>query len=263
MEAAWRMATNQGVAGVADRESGLAMNRFRIATYNIHKGRGLDGRIRIERIARVLEEIEADIVALQEVVSLEGQSIQDHQARYLGDRFGYFHAIGETRKHRGGVYGNVTLSRWSFDLIRQVDLSVPDREERGVLRSDVRIGPHLLHIFNVHLGTAHRERRTQAVRLIDEDLLKAIDISGARVVLGDFNEWTHGLVTRTLRAEFHLTDLRNHIRRTRAYPSILPLLNLDHIYFDHQLTIDKALFHRNRLSLIASDHLPLVADLRI
>ena len=236
------------------------MDRFRIATYNIHKGRGLDGRVCIERIARVLAEIDGDLVALQEVVSHEGLSIQDHQASYLADRFGYCYAIGETRKHRGGVYGNVTLSRCGFELIRPVDLSVAGREERGVLRTDLRIGTHLLHIFNVHLGTAHRERRTQAVRLIDEDLLRAIDISGPRIVLGDFNEWTHGLVTRTLSAEFHLTDLRNHIRRTRGYPSILPLLNLDHIYFDHQLKIRKAFFHRNRRSLIASDHLPLIAD---
>lgn len=239
------------------------MTPFRIATYNIHKGRGLDGRVRIERIARVLAEIDADVVALQEVVSHEGLSIQDHQASYLAERFGYFHAIGETRKHHGGVYGNVTLSRWNFELIRQVDLSVLNREERGVLRTDVRIGPHLVHVFNVHLGTAHRERRTQAIRLVDEDLLNSIDISGPRIVLGDFNEWTHGLVTRTLAAEFHLTDLRNHLRRTRAYPPMLPLLNLDHIYFDHRLKICKALFHRNRLSLIASDHLPLVADLSI
>jgi endonuclease/exonuclease/phosphatase family metal-dependent hydrolase len=125
------------------------------------------------------------------------------------------------------------------------------------------VGSHLLHIFNVHLGTAHRERKTQAVRFIDEDLLKSIDISGPRIVLGDFNEWTHGLVTRTLSAEFHLTDLRTHMRRTRAYPAILPLLNLDHIYFDHNLKICNAQFHRTKLSLLASDHLPLIADLII
>lgn len=257
------MAEDQRDAGVADRESDVAMNRFRIATYNIHKSRGLDGRVRIERIARVIARINADIVALQEVVSHERRSIEDHQANYLAKHLGYFPAIGETRKHRGGVYGNVTLSRWDFDLIRHVDLSVPGREERGVLRTDVHIGQHLLHIFNVHLGTAHFERRTQAVRLMDEDLLRAIDISGPRIVLGDFNEWTHGLVTRTLSAEFHLTDLRDHVSRTRAYPAILPLLNLDHIYCDHQIKFRMALFHRDRLSLIASDHLPLVADLMI
>lgn len=237
------------------------MDRFRIASYNIHKGRGLDGMVRIERIGRVLAEIDADIVALQEVVSHEGRSIQDHQAGYLADRLGYFYAIGETRKHRGGVYGNVTLSRASFEMVRHVDLSVPGHEERGVLRTDIRLGQNLVHVFNVHLGTAHRERRTQAVRLVDEDLLRSIDISGPRIVVGDFNEWTHGLVTRTLSAEFRLTDLRTHIRRTRAYPAILPLLNLDHMYFDPHLRIHTARFHRNRLSLIASDHLPLVADL--
>jgi endonuclease/exonuclease/phosphatase family metal-dependent hydrolase len=239
------------------------MSRFRIATYNIHKGRGLDSRTRVERIARVLGEVEADIVALQEVVNHEGRSVEDHQACYLATRFGYFHATGETRKHRGGVYGNVTLSRWDFAMARHIDLTVPGREERGVLRTDIPIGRHLVHVFNVHLGTAHRERRTQAIRLMDEDLLRAIDISGPRIVLGDFNEWTHGLVTRTLSAEFHLTDLSAHLARGRMYPAILPFLHLDHMYFDHQLKIEKAEFHRNRRSLIASDHLPLVADLKI
>jgi endonuclease/exonuclease/phosphatase family metal-dependent hydrolase len=236
------------------------MKSFRIATYNIHKARGMDGRIRVERIARVLEAIDADIVALQEVVSREGPSIEDHQARYLAEKFGYRHAIGETRKHHGGVYGNVTLSRWDFDLIRSFNVSVPRREPRGALRTDIRIGRHLLHIFNVHLGTAHRERRTQAVRLVDEDLIRAMDISGPRIVLGDFNEWTHGLVTRKLSAEFHLTDLRDHLPRTRSYPALLPLLNLDHIYFDPQLQIEHARFYRTRASLVASDHLPLIAD---
>ena len=88
------------------------MRTFRITTYNIHKGRGLDGRTRVERIAQVLEKINPDIVALQEVVSHEGLSIQDHQASFLAERLGHSFAIGKTRHHRGGVYGNVTLSRW-------------------------------------------------------------------------------------------------------------------------------------------------------
>lgn len=239
------------------------MKRFRIATYNIHKARGLDGRVRVERIARVLVAVDADIIALQEVVSRDGPSIEDHQASYLADRFGYRYAIGETRKHRCGVYGNVTLSRWDFDKVCPLDLSVAGREERGVLRTDIRMGRHLLHVFNVHLGTAHRERRTQAIRLVDQDLLRAIDISGPRIVLGDFNEWTHGLVTRTLSAEFHLTDLKEHMPRTRSYPALLPFLHLDHIYFDHQLRIENARFYRTPLSLVASDHLPLVAEFGI
>jgi endonuclease/exonuclease/phosphatase family metal-dependent hydrolase len=239
------------------------VHRLRIVCYNIHKGRGLDGRTRVERIARVLRHLDADIVALQEVVNHEGRLIEDHQAGYLADQLGFFHAVGETRKHRGGIYGNVTLSRWKFELTRHIDLSVSGREKRGVLRTDIRLGHHLLHIFNVHLGTAIRERRLQATRLMDRDLLRAVDIVGPRVILGDFNEWMHGLVTRTLSAEFHLTDLREYLSRTRTYPAILPLLHLDHMYYDHHIQVEKARFYRTRQSLMASDHLPLVADLKL
>jgi endonuclease/exonuclease/phosphatase family metal-dependent hydrolase len=237
------------------------MHRFRIATYNIHKCRGVDGRVHPERVARVLEEVNADIVSLQEVVSHEGASTADHQADYLAGRLGLVGAMGETRKHRGGAYGNLTLSRWDFKLVRPIDLTIGAREQRVALRTDIRFGSHVLHVFNVHLGTAVRERRQQAVRLLDRDLLRALDISGPRIVLGDFNEWVHGMVTKTLVAEFHLTDLRAYLTRVRSYPALLPLLNLDHIYFDHHLRIEKAFFHRTRRSLIASDHLPLVADL--
>jgi endonuclease/exonuclease/phosphatase family metal-dependent hydrolase len=239
------------------------MHALRIATYNIHKARGLDSRTRVERIARVLEKVNADIIALQEVVNREGASIEKHQAGYLAERLGYRFAIGETRKHRGGIYGNVTLSRWEFEQIRQIDLTVSGREKRGALRTDIQVGHRLVHIFNVHLGTAHRERNKQAVRLMDKDLLRAVDISGPRIVLGDFNDWNHGLVTRTLSAEFHFSDIAAHLRRTRGYPGFLPLLHLDHIYCDDHVRIAGAHFHRDRLALIASDHLPLVADLKI
>ncbi len=232
---------------------------FRIATYNIHEGRGMDGRVRIERILRVLQQIDADIIALQEVVNRENRSPEEHQACYLADRLGCAYTVGETRKHRNAAYGNVTLTRWTVDGSRHLDLSVAGRRPRGALRTDVRAGDQVLHIFNVHLGTAARERRAQA-RLIDEHLLKAIDVPGQRIVMGDFNDWNHGLVTKTLSGEFHLTDLAAHLPRTRAYPGLLPFLHLDHIYLDHQLKIEKAWLHRNRLSVIASDHLPLVAD---
>jgi len=235
------------------------MRAFRIATYNIHKGRGMDGRVRIERILRVLRQVEADIVTLQEVTNRHERTPEEHQACYLAEQLGYFYSVGETRKHREAVYGNVTLSRWKFEATRHIDLSVAGREPRGALRTDICVGAETLHVFNVHLGTAVRERRAQA-RLIDEHLLKALDVPGHRIVMGDFNDWNHGLVTKTLSSEFHLTDLAEHLPRTRGYPALLPLVHLDHIYLDRDLKVETARFHRNRLSLIASDHLPLIAE---
>jgi endonuclease/exonuclease/phosphatase family metal-dependent hydrolase len=235
----------------------------RIATYNIHKGRGIDGRVRIERILNVLREIDADIVALQEVVvDPHRRSIQAHQARYLAEELGHSYHFAETRLHRLGWFGNMTLSRWPIRSAHQIDLSVQGRRPRGALRTDIRVDQTLLHVFNLHLGTAMRERRAQA-KLIDERLLRLIDVPGQRVVLGDFNDWNHGMVTQTLRQEFNLTDLALHLPRTRAYPALLPLLHLDHIYLDAHLQIESARFHRTRRSLIASDHLPLVVDVRV
>jgi endonuclease/exonuclease/phosphatase family metal-dependent hydrolase len=132
------------------------------------------------------------------------------------------------------------------------------------MRTDVEINSRdVLHIFNVHLGTAFLERRYQARRLIDTAILNNTELEGPRIMLGDFNEWTRGLTTRLLAAHLKSVDIQNHLRRGRTYPGILPLLHLDHIYFDDMLELEHLLLHRSRMALVASDHLPLVADFRL
>jgi endonuclease/exonuclease/phosphatase family metal-dependent hydrolase len=121
----------------------------------------------------------------------------------------------------------------------------------------------LLHVFNVHLGTAFMERRHQARSLVSTDILNQQELAtGARVVLGDFNEWTHGLASRLLAEHFKSADVRHHLRRGRTYPGLLPLLHLDHIYYDQTLVLERLTLHRSRTALVASDHLPLIADFR-
>jgi endonuclease/exonuclease/phosphatase family metal-dependent hydrolase len=96
-----------------------------------------------------------------------------------------------------------------------------------------------------------------------DDVLHAHEVKGARIVLGDFNEWTRGLASRLLAAQFQSADPRRYMGRARAYPGVLPLLHLDHIYFDSALTLCQLRLHRSRKALVASDHLPLVADLEL
>jgi endonuclease/exonuclease/phosphatase family metal-dependent hydrolase len=235
------------------------MRTFRLASYNIHKARGLDGRTSIERIARVIEELNADVVVLQEVVNRTSPT--GDQVRFLSERLSYWPALGEARKHEGVPYGNVTLSRRKIRSTQQFDLTVPGHEERCALRTDIPMGPGLVHIFNLHLGTNFFERRKQSVRLIEKDILSAVDISGPRIVVGDFNEWTRGLVSRNLAKEFD--DLRKHLGRRRVYPAGIPFLHLDHAYFDRHLEVERAFHLINRRSLVASDHLPLVVDFRL
>jgi endonuclease/exonuclease/phosphatase family metal-dependent hydrolase len=237
-------------------------SRFRVATYNTHKCRGMDGRIRPARVAKVLEELEADVIALQEVVSLEGGRKDQNQAQYLADTVGLDYHIGETLKLRGAVYGNVLISRFPVKDVHVYNLSAAKTQEaRGCIRCDLEIAPgKIVHVFNVHLGTGYIERRKQAHLLMSREVLLSPALKHPRLIIGDFNEWTRGLVSRTLQQAFESVDIQLHLKRTRTYPGFMPFMHLDHMYFDRELMLEQFSLHRSRMALVASDHLPLVAE---
>jgi len=233
---------------------------LRVATYNIHKCRGLDRRTRPDRITAVLAAINADVVALQEVVG-PGLSGPGH-AEEIGAALGMGWVFAPTREHRRHQYGNVVLSRLPVRDHTQLDLTWKTCEPRCVQRVAVDLGAgRLVHIYNVHLGTALLERRYQAARLAS--YVHNRRPSGPKLVLGDFNEWSRGLATDTLAQKLRSVDLYRHLKRRRTYPGFFPVFHLDHIYFDGDIEIRKVELPRTRLALVASDHLPLVADLRV
>lgn len=233
---------------------------LRIATYNIHRCRGLDRRVIPSRTAAVIADIDADVVALQEVVGSNGGN--PGHAEELGAALGMGWVMASTRRLRGHLFGNVVLSKLPICGHSQHDLSWRRREPRCVQRVDLAVGDRTVHFYNVHLGTSLLERRYQAVRLAAVTTDKRV--SGPKVVVGDFNEWTRGLATRLLTQELHSVDLFAHLRRRKTYPGVFPVLHLDHIYYEGaRVEVRKVELPRTRLALIASDHLPLVADLRI
>jgi endonuclease/exonuclease/phosphatase family metal-dependent hydrolase len=236
--------------------------RLRVATYNVHRCRGLDGRVRPERIARVLEEVGADVVALQEVRAVAGGPPGEDQAAFLAEALGLRLFFSPIRTLGSGPYGNAVLSRLPTEAMAHHDLSVAGLEPRGCQHVDVTFGPTRVHVFNVHLGTGYRERRQQGLRLVSDAILLSGRFAGPRLVLGDFNEWAPGLTTRLLRGHLRSVDVRKHLQRRRTYPGVLPFLHLDHIYHDEGLELLALGLHRTGRSLVASDHLPLVAEFR-
>jgi endonuclease/exonuclease/phosphatase family metal-dependent hydrolase len=232
---------------------------LRIATYNIHRCRGLDGRTRPERIAAVLSSIDADVVALQEVVGAGPRG--GGQAEEIGAALGMGWIMSSARLLRGHQFGNVVLSRYPIAEHVEHDVSWRTCEPRRLQRVDISIDGSTLHVYNVHLGTALLERRHQAERL--GSIVCDRHVTGAKLVLGDFNEWMRGQVTTMLSARLNSVDLRSFLRRRRTYPGVFPLLHLDHIYYAGHLEVVGIELPRTRLALVASDHLPLVADIRI
>jgi endonuclease/exonuclease/phosphatase family metal-dependent hydrolase len=220
----------------------------RWATYNVQRGIGLDLRRDLSRAARVLHEIEADVVAVQEVT----RSPAVDQAAYLAEALGLHLARCEVRPHREGTYGHAVLSRWPIAGCEELDLTVTRRERRRALRVDLAAPDGVVHVFACHFGLSARERRRQIERLA-----AFVDACpDGRIVMGDFNEWYRGPVAETLGRT--LDGVRPP---PRTHPAPLPLFPVDRIYWDDAFTGD-AIVHRSPLARVASDHLPIVASLR-
>jgi endonuclease/exonuclease/phosphatase family metal-dependent hydrolase len=233
---------------------------LRIATYNIHRCRGLDRRTIPSRIAEVLREISADVVALQEVIGAGPAGAG--QAEEIGAAIGMGWVMTTVRHLRNHLFGNVVLSRFPIVHHSHYDLSWRTCEPRAGQRADLDLGQgRTLHVYNVHLGTAVLERRYQAPRLAS--FVHDHRVTGPKIILGDFNEWMRGLATKTLSSLFESVDIHAHLQRRRTYPGIFPLLHLDHIYYEGEVEIRGVELPRTRKALMASDHLPLVANVRL
>lgn len=231
----------------------------RIATYNIHRCRGMDRRVVPARIIEVLREINPDVAALQEVVGAGPAGAG--QAEEIGAALGMGWVMSSVRQLRQHQFGNVILSRFPVVHHSQYDLSWRTCEPRGCQRADLDLGGPILHVYNVHLGTAVLERRYQAGRLAA--YVHDRRVPAPKIVLGDFNEWMRGLATRTLQSLFESIDIAKHLHRRRTYPGFFPVLHLDHIYYEGRVEVRGVELPRTRRAMIASDHLPLVATLRI
>jgi endonuclease/exonuclease/phosphatase family metal-dependent hydrolase len=219
-----------------------------IASYNIHKARGLDRRVDLARIADVIAELDADVVGIQEVYR--------SQAEALAERLGLRAIMAVTLERADGSYGNAVLTRLPVRHHDTFDLTRQRREPRGGVRVDMLVDGRDLHLFNVHFGLRVWERAEQVEMLVRQHVLRE-ELPGPRIVVGDLNEWFPGAVGRTLRRQL----LGARVRRT--HPSPLPLFALDRIYWDRALHGDGVRVHRSRLARVASDHLPIVARLRL
>lgn len=228
---------------------------MRVASYNIHACRGWDGRQDVGRIAAILREIDADVIGLQEIESRRARSSVD-QAMELGARLGMDCVEGPLMLEGPGWYGNAVLSRWPTQAARRVRFEHHGREARGAVVCDVAAPDGVSwRIINTHLDLRSRMRRRQF-----EPLLRDLTVGTPQptVLLGDFNEWWP--------YSTNLSVLRRHMRLPFApatFPSRIPLLCLDRIALLGCRLNDRIHRHDTPRTRLASDHLPIWADVAV
>jgi endonuclease/exonuclease/phosphatase family metal-dependent hydrolase len=224
---------------------------IRIATWNIHKGVGLDWRCDLERVVALIRRHEPDIVALQEVDSRR-PCRSGPPFEFLKQSLGEHCVEARAITAPDGDYGHMLISRWPFAETRLHDISVGAREPRRAIETTIETPHGPLHMVAVHLGLAFHERRHQAATL-------AALANGApetSVLAGDFNDWIwRGRVNAALLEE--LPDRTWH----RTFPSVLPTIRLDRIYCRPAGALLAS--WTDRAARIASDHLPVLAEIAI
>ena len=236
---------------------------MRVATYNIHGCVGLDRRRRPDRIAEVLKGLEADVIGLQEVEGRRSKTRID-QAEHLAARLGLNLVEGPLLLEAKGGYGNALLTPHQVLSVDRRVFTRPGSQTRGLIdvRLDVsRLGPAFafgpLRVIVTHLEVRdHRIRSTQM-----REIKHLIDDSPAEptILMGDLNEWwNRRLALRSLDRSVHF------LHSPATFPARLPLLRLDRIGIRGLRSTDPdshAQRVETRLTRIASDHLPLVAEL--
>lgn len=225
---------------------------LRVATWNIHGAVGGDGRYSPARVVGVLQEIDADIVALQEVAS------QEAHTSFLADlerETGYHVVAGLLRQRHGSDFGNAILSRFPVRSVERLDLAVDHYEPRGALDVCIDLGLRpLLRVLATHLGLRPYERREQVRRILAK---VERDNPHPTLLMGDLNEWY--LLGRPLRW------LHSHFREMpaapRTFPSRRPMFALDRIWVSPAGSLRALARHATPLARRASDHLPLIAEI--
>jgi endonuclease/exonuclease/phosphatase family metal-dependent hydrolase len=241
----------EAVIETGARDGTAAERTFVVASYNIHRGIGMDGRRDLGRIVKVIREIDADILGLQEVDSGHGGGSRFAQVEEMADLSGYHVTPGPTTLRGDRRFGNLLLTGERARETRRLDLSLPGREPRGAIDADLDVDGIPIRVIVTHLGLMPGERRVQIRKLLD--VLKE-ERDRLTIILGDINEWLPG--SRPLR---WMNRALGRSPTPRTFPSVFPLLALDRIWVWPRRALLAVRAHRTPLARIASDHLPIKA----
>jgi endonuclease/exonuclease/phosphatase family metal-dependent hydrolase len=240
----------------------------RILTYNVHRWLGTDRKVAPARIADVIASCEPDIVALQEVRAGRIHTGASDQAAMVASRLGMDLHFQPTIRILGEQYGIAVLSRHPSNIVKSGRLPTlsprPSFEKRSALWVSVDVDGHRVQVVNAHLSLRSGERRTQAAALLGPDWIGHPDCADPAVLLGDFNAPPYSRSYRLMSEQMRDAQVSNPGGEPQpTFHTRAPVLRLDHVFVTRSVEVVAAAPIRNPLTRIASDHFPLLAELRV
>lgn len=243
--------------------------KIQVVSYNIHKG---FSTTRLEfvlgKIKASIREVKADLILLQEVLGhheVHGSKIEDwptsSQFEYLADKLWPHFAYGKNAVYTEGHHGNAILSRFPITFWENQDVSLNQLERRGLLHAVIEIpeAKAPLHVICVHLGLFEGDRMEQIKRL-GRRIAEMVPADAPLLIGGDFNDWREK-ISPVLSRDLGLEEafLAKSGSHARTFPSWLPVLKLDRLYY-RGLECQSASLAEGKVWRELSDHLPVRAQ---
>ncbi len=237
----------------------------RIVTWNVHRCVGRDGVCSPSRIARVLASLQPDIVALQELDVRRARTGGVDQAEVIARELGMAHHFHPAYRVMEEEYGDAILTARPAKFVRGGALPgvgpLQRLEPRGALWVCVNVGGVDVQIFNTHLGLRGYERLAQVEALFGREWIGSPNCREPVILTGDFNAIPRSRVYARLTSRLRDAQKLGPARRPKAtFPSMLPMLRLDHVFLSRSFEVTRAETLRTPETRIASDHLPLFVD---
>ena len=254
-----------------DKQRGITTQVIRVMTYNIHGCVDRTRAVNPARIADIIEGLQADIIALQEVDAQKPMDLSTNQAKFLAQRLEMEHFFFPIEKSSRHTFGLAVLSRFPlgechYDFLPNIYPGLNPRK-RGIILACIRIPGGRLTVINVHLSLYKLERRKQLKALLGNARLASAFADQPVILCGDLNAGPLSATYRTLSRR--LTDVQKDIGNRRAavyqptFHSRSPLFRIDHIFVSSHFRTLKVEVNSTPATRSASDHLPLTADLAL
>jgi len=242
---------------------------FRVVTYNIHGCVDANREVNPWKIVKIIRELDADIIALQEVDAEKPVSKNQNQARSISEALKMDYIFFPLEEKEWHHFGLVVLSRFSFsesycDRLPNLYPKLNPRK-RGAIRVCLDTPAGKLHIINTHLSLFKLERRKQLNALFKKNWLSAVPEGEPVILCGDFNAGPSSETYKELSK--HLMDVQNILNRNSlskaTFHTKSPVFQIDHIFVSSHFTILNAEVKKTTDTDTASDHLPLIAELAV